>query len=217
MATGTATTAASPTEQLARDLFASAARQLAEEFASVATEAASALRERAEAPPEPVPEPDPLAGLYDHGQMRRRLDQLIEANTRYGHPFGLAVFDVEGPGTRNGVGGEEAVLAVVGAALRDSIRLVDEAFHLEERAFCVLAPNQDTVGGVQMTDRLLRMLDELEAAGGLKIGVSAGVVACPNHGADAGDLLRKADEAMWRARAVGQPVGVGALAAVQDP
>ena len=102
-------------------------------------------------------------------------------------------------------------MAIVGAALRDSIRLVDEAFHLEENAFCVLAPNQDTVGGVQMTDRLLRMLDELEAAGGLKIAVSAGVVACPEHGAEAEELLRKADEAMWRARAVGQPVGVGAL------
>ena len=55
------------------------------------------------------------------------------------------------------------------------------------------------------------MLDELERAGGLRIAVSAGVVACPEHGADADALLHKADEAMWRARAVGQPVGVGAL------
>jgi GGDEF domain-containing protein len=54
-------------------------------------------------------------------------------------------------------------------------------------------------------------LDELEDAGGLRIGVSAGVVACPEHGNDAESLLKKADEAMWRARAVGQPVGVGAL------
>ena len=76
---------------------------------------------------------------------------------------------------------------------------------------CVLAPNQSTVEGVQMTERLLRMLDELEAAGGLQISISAGVVACPEHGSDAEELLRKADEAMWRARALGQPVGVGAL------
>jgi GGDEF domain-containing protein len=55
------------------------------------------------------------------------------------------------------------------------------------------------------------MLDELENAGGLKIGVSAGVVACPEHGAEAEELLRKADEAMWRARSIGQPVGVGVL------
>jgi diguanylate cyclase (GGDEF)-like protein len=208
VATGAPAKTESPTEKLARELFASAAQRLAEEFGSVAATAVDALND----PAAPATGPhEEIASLYREGQMRRRLDQLIEANRRYGHPFGLAVFDVEGPGTRNGGGGEEAVLAVVGAALRDSIRLVDEAFHLQENAFCVLAPDQDTVGGVQMTDRLLRMLDELEDAGGLKIGVSAGVVACPEHGAEAEELLRKADEAMWRARAVGQPVGVGAL------
>ena len=48
------------------------------------------------------------------------------------------------------------------------------------------APNQDTVGGVQMSERLLRACSQgLEAAGGLPIGISAGVVACPEHGADA--------------------------------
>ena len=143
--------------------------------------------------------------------MRRRLDQMLEMNRRYGHPFGLVVFAIEGPGTRDGAGGKETMLAVVGAALRDSIRLVDEVFSLEEDALCVLAPNQTTVEGVQMAERLLRMLDELESAGGLSIAVSAGVVACPEHGADAERLLHSADEAMWRARAVGQPVGVGAL------
>jgi diguanylate cyclase (GGDEF)-like protein len=145
--------------------------------------------------------------------MRRRLDQLVETNRRYGHPFGLAVFDASGPATRNGAeeGGRETVLAIVGAALRDSIRIVDEAFRLEEDAICVLAPNLRTVEGVQMAERLLGQLDELERAGGLRIAVTAGVAACPDHGADSGELLRKADAAMWRARAVGQPVGVGAL------
>ena len=81
--------------------------------------------------------------------MRRRLDQLVETNRRYGHPFALAVFDASGPGTRNGDagGGQETVLAIVGAALRDSIRIVDEAFRLEEDAICVLAPNLRTVEG----------------------------------------------------------------------
>ena len=69
-------------------------------------------------------------------------------------------------------------------------------------------------------DEARRRLDELEAAGGLRISISAGVVACPEHGDDAEGLLQKADEAMWRARAVGQPVGVGALrdreSALQD-
>jgi diguanylate cyclase (GGDEF)-like protein len=202
--------------------FAEAARRLAGEFGAVT----AAAVEAAQAPTAPVSvngngngaapaleEPHELPSLYRPGHMRRRLEQLLETNRRYGHPFGLAVFDASGPGTRPGdvAGGQETVLSILGAALRDSIRIVDEAFRLEEQAICVLAPNLHTVEGVQMCERLLGQLDDLERAGGLRISVSAGVVACPDHGTDAEELLHKADAAMWRARAVGQPVGVGAL------
>jgi diguanylate cyclase (GGDEF)-like protein len=190
--------------------FADAAQQLAEEFGSVTATAVAAVCER-----QPLAKPagEEHPSLFQPGHLRRRLDQLIETNKRYDHPFGLVVFDVDGPGARDGDGtdNQETMLAVVGAALRESVRIVDETFRLEGDMLCVLAPNLTTVEGVQMAERLLRLLDELEAAGGLRIGITAGVVACPDHGADADDLLHKADEAMWRARSLGQPVGVGAL------
>jgi diguanylate cyclase (GGDEF)-like protein len=213
--------------------FAGAAARLATDFGAVTATAVDAVHapaarapvsmETSEAAPEVPPaveepqaadaEQQELASLYQPGHMRRRLEQMAETNRRYGHPFALAVFDASGPGTRNGGSGEgqETVLAIVGAALRDSIRLVDEAFRLEEDAICVLAPNLQTVEAVRMAERLLDRLEELERAGGLRISVSAGVVACPDHGADVEALLHKADAAMWRARAVGQPLGVGAL------
>ncbi len=203
----------SPIGQVAREAFVEAARKLAEEFGSVTATAVAAVSEAQPVPAAPRPQVEPHTSLFQPGHMRRRLDQLIETNKRHGHPFGLVVFDVDGPGVRGDDDGDakETMLTVVGAALRDAVRIVDETFMLEEDALCVLAPNQSTVEGVQMTERLLRLLDELEAAGGLRITISAGVVACPEHGNDADELLKKADEAMWRARAVGQPVGVGAL------
>jgi diguanylate cyclase (GGDEF)-like protein len=192
------------------ELFAAAAQKLAEEFGSVTATAIGTLWERDEVA---AVVGDEHPSLYRPGQMRRRLDQLLECHRRYEQPFALVVFDVEGPGAReaDAGGGRQTALAVVGAALSESVRLVDETFRLEEDALCVLAPGQDTVGGVQMAERLLSQLDDLERAGGLRIGISAGVVACPQHGNDADQLLHKADEAMWRARAVSQPVGVGAL------
>lgn len=204
-------------EELDRDdpeQFAAAAQRLAADFGSVtATAVDAAYKQAAPEPQAQEEEHRELASLYRPGHMRRRLEQMAETNRRYGHPFALAVFDASGPGTRNGDAGDgqETVLAIVGAALRDSIRLVDEAFRLEEDAICVLAPNLHTVEAVQMAERLLGKLEELERAGGLGIAVSAGVVACPEHGAEVELLLHKADAAMWRARAVGQPVGVGAL------
>jgi diguanylate cyclase (GGDEF)-like protein len=215
------------------DAFAGAAQRLAEAFGTVTAAAvdpvAAATGGAAEpmagnavsspAAPSPAgssttpefPLPETHPSLYRNGHMRRRLEQLLETYRRYDQPFCLAVFDVAGPATRNGHSGADAPLTVVGAALRDSVRLVDEPFRLEEDALCVLAPNQDTVGGVQMSERLLRVLAELKAVGGLPIEISAGVVACPDHGEQADVLLHTADEAMWRARSVGQPVGVGRL------
>jgi diguanylate cyclase (GGDEF)-like protein len=220
------------------EAFAAAAERLAVEYGPVTAAAVDAVLGRpadaavekpvdlplkkltdvAETEAVAVDEQTELASLYRPGQMRRRLEQLTETNRRYGHPFALAIFDASGPDLREGGegGGREAVMAIVGVALRDSIRIVDEAFRLEEDAICVLAPNLHTVEGVQMAERLLRQLDELERAGGWRIAVAAGVVACPEHGTDVDELLQKADAALWRARAVGQPVGVGALEPVQD-
>jgi diguanylate cyclase (GGDEF)-like protein len=192
------------------ETFATAARELAEAFGSVSASAVGAVAGVASEHGQATGEPP---------QLRHRLDQLLEMHRRYGHPFGMLVIDVEGPGARgNGQEGSarETVLAVVAAALRESIRLVDEAFRIEDDGICVLAPNQETIGGVQMAERLLALLDQLEDLGGASIGISAGVVACPDHGADAESLLKEADEAMWRARAVGQPVGVGSLRSLQD-
>ncbi len=196
--------------------FAAAAQRLASDFGTVAATAVDAAYAQASAV---APAPDghrELASLYQPGHMRRRLDQMAETHRRYGHPFALAIFDASGPDARGADSGPETALAIVGAALRDSIRLVDEVFRLEEDAICVLAPNLRTVEAMQMAERLLGLLEELERAGGLRIALSAGVVACPEHGTDVNQLLHKADAAMWRARAVGQPVGVGALEPVQD-
>lgn len=189
------------------ELFADAAERLADAFGSVAATAIDTLLERAGG------DRDTLTGLYCEAQMRRRLEQLLALHARYDHPFSLVLLDAEGPGARDGVdgAGPETVMTVVGSALRESIRLSDEAFRLKGNALCVLAPNQGTVDGVRMAQRLARVLAKREAAGGLRVTISAGVTACPEHGTAAERLLREADAAMWRARSLSQPVGIGEL------
>lgn len=191
--------------------FADTAARLATAFGEVTAAAVEALYE-----PDGAGGRDPATGLFGGAQMRHRLAQLIECARRYGHPFSLVLLDFEGPGAGDrgaGEGGAPAVLPIVATALRESIRLADEAYRLDEDELCVLAPEQLTGGAVKMARRLARILDELEAAGGLKITVSAGVASCPEHGNEPEQLLREADTAMWRARATGQPV---AIAGVQD-
>ena len=103
-------------------------------------------------------------------------------------------------------------LAVVSAALRDSIRLVDEAFRLEEDGDLRPRPEPDARSkGCRWRSGCCRSSTSSSGRGACGSRSRAGVVACPDHGADADQLLHKADAAMWRARAVGQPVGVGGL------
>jgi diguanylate cyclase (GGDEF)-like protein len=103
------------------------------------------------------------------------------------------------------------VLASAAAALRDSIRLVDEAFRLDNDELCVLAPNQNSSEATEMARRLARMFARLEQDGGLGISMSAGVVSCPEHGEEPEHLLRHADIGMWRARATGRRITVGVV------
>lgn len=189
------------------ELFAEAATRLAAVFGLVGGAAADSLFEHAESGH------DPVTGLGRPAEMRRRLDQLIATGHRYGHPFSIVLFDAEGPGAQEAGGdvGKEGVLQIVASSLRESIRLIDEGFRLEEDELCVLAPHQTSDEAVRMADRLSELLGQVERAGGLEITVSAGVVSCPEHGNEAEELLRRADTAMWRARATGQRVAVGGV------
>jgi diguanylate cyclase (GGDEF)-like protein len=188
-------------------LFAESAQRLSSLFGLVSGTATEALFAQSETGR------DPLTGLQRPAQMRLRLDQLFETHRRYGHPFALVLLDIEGPGARGDPDdpGQESVLAVVTAAMRESVRLVDEAYRLEHDELCILAPDQTTADGMRMGERLAQMLQGLESAGGMRITVSAGVVSCPEHGTDAERMLRQADTGMWRARATGKPAAVGGM------
>ena len=189
------------------ELFAEAAERLAMVFGAISGTAIEALLKQ------PGSGADPLTGLEGPYQLQQRLAQLTASTKRYDHPFALVLIDFEGPGTRGEEGGvnRETLLAIVAKALQVSIRVMDEAFRLEDDQICVVAPNQAVDDGTQMAQRLAAARAELEANGGLRITISAGVVACPEQGDDPERLLRQADTAMWRARATGRAVAVGGL------
>jgi diguanylate cyclase (GGDEF)-like protein len=148
-----------------------------------------------------------LTGVLSEAHMRKRLEQMVASTKRYGAPFGVLVLDVDGPGSNNG----QQAASLVSYAVRGSIRVMDEAFHTEENGFWVLAPHQTATGAAQLAHRLTEILTRLQRASDLHITVSTGVAGCPEHGEDAGHLLRAADTAMWRARATGQPFAVAGL------
>jgi diguanylate cyclase (GGDEF)-like protein len=155
---------------------------------------------------------DALTGLFNLRYLRQQMDLLLGLQQRYGHPFALLLLDVDGLKRVNDSYGHAAgdeLLVGVSEAIRGATRSVDVSARIGGDEFCVLAPHQTASRATILGDRLAESIETLEAADGARIGVSIGVVACPEHSTEPDRLLELADTAMYRAKASGERVQVG--------
>jgi diguanylate cyclase (GGDEF)-like protein len=131
---------------------------------------------------------------------------------RYGHPFAVLVVDIDGLKRINDAYGSAAgdrALVDVATALGEAVRTVDTPVRLEGDEFCVLLPNQTATRARALAERLAESIESVQGPGGQTLGVSVGVVSCPQHSTDPEELLALADAAMYRAKAAGESVAVG--------
>lgn len=155
---------------------------------------------------------DALTGLYNLRYLRQQMEHLLGLQQRYGHPFALLLLDVDGLKRVNDSFGHAAgdeMLIGVADAIRAATRSVDVAARIGGDEFCVLAPHQTASRALVLGERLATGIESVETADGANVGVSIGVVACPEHSSDPERLLELADTAMYRAKAGGERVSVG--------
>ena len=154
---------------------------------------------------------DGLTGLFNLRYLQQQMDYLLGLQQRYGHPFALLVLDVDGLKRVNDSFGHAAgdqLLLGVAEAIRAATRSVDVAARIGGDEFCVLAPHQTASRAAVLADRLAESIELLESSDGARIGVSIGVVSCPEHSHDPERLLDLADGAMYLAKAAGERVTV---------
>ena len=156
---------------------------------------------------------DALTGLGNLRNLQSELAQMLETQKRYGHPFGVLLMDIDGLKRVNDSLGHQAgdrLLMQVAMALQRSIRSVDVAARLGGDEFCVLAPEQESAGAVQLGERLASaVVEEVSVGADPPVGLSIGVVSCPEHGDDAETLIDAADRAMYKAKAAGDNLALG--------
>ena len=123
------------------------------------------------------------------------LDHFKQVNDRYGHLFG------------------DAVLRVVGAALRAALRGSDLCCRYGGDEFLVLLPETPLAGARHVAEMLRRRLVGITMErpdGPVTVTASIGVAAAGPGELDAGNLLVRADTAMYQAkRAGGNVVSAG--------
>ncbi|HLM27403.1 MAG TPA: GGDEF domain-containing protein [Thermoleophilaceae bacterium] len=199
------------------DGFADAAERLALAVGSIQTAAVEELISRRSRELECEASTDTLTGLYNLRYLQRVMTQLVGYHQRYDHPFAMLLLDVDGLKRINDAHGQAAgdrVLVQVAMAVRRSVRTVDTPARLGGDEFIVLAPHQSAEHASVLARRLATAVEhEAALPDGPTVGVSIGVVACPEHAKEPEPLLELADQAMYRAKASGTRVAVGEVTA----
>ncbi|NQT51699.1 GGDEF domain-containing protein [bacterium] len=154
---------------------------------------------------------DDLTGVYNYRFLEQRLFQELQRAVRHGSHLSVIYFDIDRFKGVNDNFGHEAgneVLRRVADTCRVSARGEDFVGRLGGDEFLIVLPETDSSGALIAAERVKTRLNEADyaAPSGEPIdflGFSMGVASCPASGETPADLIRAADEAMYRAKKSG--------------
>ncbi|HEU0013733.1 MAG TPA: sensor domain-containing diguanylate cyclase [Longimicrobium sp.] len=157
---------------------------------------------------------DPLTGLLRRHAAMERLDAEVERGRRTFHPFAVALADLDHFKAVNDTHGHaagDAVLAEVAAAFAAHSRRTDLVARYGGEEFLFLLPDTPPDGARVHAEGIRAGVEALEvhvpgAAEPLPVTVSIGLcaVAAPEQLAEPEELVRRADEALYRAKHAGR-------------
>ena len=160
---------------------------------------------------------DPLTGLFNRRHLEETLDLELHRAARRGEPVSAVMFDVDHFKRYNDLHGHDAgdaVLRALGTLVQSHIRAGDVACRYGGEEFLLLQP------GLSAEDALVRAESLRHAVSGLaltnhgvglgSITVSLGIATYPKHALDRTTLIKRADEALYRAKQAGRNRVVGA-------
>jgi len=154
---------------------------------------------------------DELTGVYNYRYLEQRLTEEIQRAKRHGSPLSCIYIDFDNFKLINDTYGHETgntVLQRVSQTARSSARGEDFVGRLGGDEFLIVLPQTDNAGALITAERVKKKLDamELVASNGDRIDFltfSMGVASYPSSAQSKDDLIRAADEAMYRAKKAG--------------
>ena len=154
---------------------------------------------------------DPLTGLYNRRHFVESLRLQVEMSKRRQTPFILASIDVDHFKRFNDNHGHDAgdmVLRAVGATLEQECDGDELPCRIGGEEFMLLLPETDVDQGRQRTEHVRQAIERISVRYGEKtlpkITISIGLSVYPDHGANPQELMRTADNALYKSKANGR-------------
>lgn len=149
---------------------------------------------------------DHLTGLWNRYRMEEVIGQEVSVAARYGRPCALVMFDIDHFKRFNDTWGHDAgdeVLVTVARTVSAFMRDADLAGRWGGEEFIVLATNTGLEGATQLAERLRAAIAALEVRDYGSVTASFGV-AVHREGDQSRDLVKRADQALYVAKAGGR-------------
>jgi diguanylate cyclase (GGDEF)-like protein len=151
---------------------------------------------------------DGLTGLYNHAYFIQALKREVLRARRHDLKLSLAMFDLDDFKKVNDTHGHlegDRILMKSAAVITESLREIDTAARYGGEEFAVLLPETSRAGAHVVADRIRRRIEERFRRGEVAHEtISGGVATYPEDATSPEDLLRRADEGLYRAKADGK-------------
>jgi two-component system cell cycle response regulator len=155
---------------------------------------------------------DSLTGLYNRRYMESHVTSLVEQALARGKPLALLVVDIDYFKAVNDVHGHDAgddVLREFATRLKKSIRGIDLACRYGGEEFVVVMPETDMAVAAIVAERIRRRIagEPFAIRGGaaaLDVTISIGLAALGSVADTAAHILKRADQALYRAKRDGR-------------
>lgn len=154
---------------------------------------------------------DPLTGLYNRRYMEAHLDTLIERARQSHRPFSVVMIDIDHFKPINDTYGHDAgddVLRQFARRIQCNLRGIDLACRYGGEEFVIVMPDADMPTAEAVAERLRSQIAATpfpvsEGARNLDVTISIGIAARV-EGDRPDSLLKRADEALYRAKRSGR-------------
>ncbi|GLH72890.1 hypothetical protein GETHLI_13920 [Geothrix limicola] len=153
---------------------------------------------------------DPLTGLANRGSILGELQNRFGLSLRYSRPISVVVCDLDHfkqVNDTHGHGAGDFVLRAFGERLLATLREADLAGRIGGEEFLMILPETDLTGARPFAERLRRAIAATAVqlpTEDLSITCSLGIAERIAGDSDAGQLLARADAALYRAKAAGR-------------